>query len=196
MLLILVPGCVTTEQVGSNSSFYVDKDSISNNIAQTALVELVNETKYPGISPKITRQLYKELQKQQLFSITVIDKENPEWRRLQLEDKPSYTIRELSRIYKSLNYDALIFGKITEYKPYPHLMLGIKLKMVDLKNAKLLWGFEQIWDSEDKSTEYRIREYLKDRIAGQSRGLQDELVTVSSQKFLKFTAYETANTFK
>jgi len=195
LLVFAISGCHTPYQPElSEDSYYTDKEKIKNDIARVAIVELANETEYPEISSQVTRQIYRELQKQQIFSIRVVNKDDPRWERLQLKDKPSYTIEELSRIYESLNQDALLFGKVTEYKPYPHLTVGLRLKLVSLRDARLVWGFEQIWDSENSTTERRIKKYLEKCMSSEGKTLQSELMSVSTKQFIKFAAYETAST--
>jgi hypothetical protein len=99
-------------------------------------------------------------------------------------------------IYENLNQDALLFGKVTEYSPYPHLVIGFRLKLISLKDARLLWGFEQIWDSSDNTTGDRIKKYIQTRMSSDEEALKSELMTVSTRQFLKFAAYEAASTLR
>lgn len=195
--VLLISGCYSTYQPGQDQNhYYVDRETIKNDISRVAFVELDNETMYPEIGSQVTSQLYNELQKQQTFSVNVISKDDPRWVKMQLEDKPSYNIDEISRIYENLNQDALLFGKITEYSPYPHLTVGFRLKLISLKDARLLWGFEQIWDSSDNTTGEKIKKYIHTRMSREGETLKSELMTVSTKQFLKFAAFEAACTLK
>jgi hypothetical protein len=197
LLVLLVSGCYTSYKPEKLSNhYYVDKEAIKRDISRVAFLEMDNETGYPEISSQVTDQLYSELQKQQAFSVNVISKEDPRWVKMQLEDKRSYNIDEISMIYENLNQDALLFGKVTEYSPYPHLVIGFRLKLISLKDARLLWGFEQIWDSSDNTTGDRIKKYIQTRMSSDEEALKSELMTVSTRQFLKFAAYEAASTLR
>ena len=93
-----------------------------------------------------------------------------------------------------LNCNALLAGTVTSYQPYPHLSIGLRLKLIDLADGQLLWAFEQIWDTTDKTTEKRIKEYFQTQIISGITPLHEQLVVVSSLKFVKFVAYEVAKT--
>jgi hypothetical protein len=76
------------------------------------------------------------------------------------------------------------------------MVVGLRLKLLDLTDGQLLWGLEQVWDSADKSIQKRIKEYLKEqRKTGESE-LREELVVVSPMSFCKFVAYEVAGTLQ
>jgi hypothetical protein len=93
-----------------------------------------------------------------------------------------------------LNCNAILTGTVTSYQPYPHLSIGLRLKLIDLADGQLLWAFEQIWDTTDKTTEKKIKEYFQTQIISGITPLHEQLVVVSSLKFVKFVAYEVAKT--
>ncbi|MHC4424094.1 MAG: hypothetical protein ACYSWR_05435 [Planctomycetota bacterium] len=93
-----------------------------------------------------------------------------------------------------MNSEAVLTGTITEYQPYPHMTIGLRLKLVDLTDGQLVWALEQIWDSTDKATEYRIRDYFHSQMRSGFAPLHEELIAVSSLKFISFATYEVAET--
>jgi TolB-like protein len=174
--------------------YYLNPHKKLSAIGRTALVDLDNDSSYPEISADITEALYQALQKRQLFGLTVVHASNPMWRSLQLPPNSTYNLEQLSSIRRALKCDAVLTGTITEYRPYPHMVVGLRLRLVDLKDGQLIWAIEQIWDSSDKTTENRIKKYLKSQTHSSSSHLGKKLVTVSSLKFIKFVAYEVAQT--
>jgi len=94
----------------------------------------------------------------------------------------------------TLNCNAILTGTITVYKPYPHMIIGLRLKIVDLADGDLLWALEQIWDTADKTTENRIKKYCRRGSLLNASGLREKLGTVSSIMFLNFVADEIAET--
>ena len=106
----------------------------------------------------------------------------------------AYTLDQLMITRNILRCDAVLVGKITEYTPYPHMVIGLRLKMISLDDGRHIWAFEQVWDTADKKTEHRIKKFLANQTQLVSANMNERLVTISSIKFLKFVAYEVALT--
>jgi len=198
-LLLLLPallsGCqVYTVTTPKPDYYYINPDKDLSNIGRVAIVEMNNDSGYPAISGSVTETLFQALQKKQLFGLTIVRQNDPAWCGLQLGLNSTYTLDQLDKIRKALKCDALLTGTITEYHPFPHMEVGLRLKLVDLRDGQLLWAIEQIWDSTDKTTEYRIKDYFQSQMNSSSVPLHEELMTVSPIKFIKFAAYEVAET--
>jgi hypothetical protein len=177
-----------------NNYSYINPNLEIANIGRVAVVELKNDSKYPEASTDITEALFQALQKKQLFGLTIVRQDDPTWRSLQLEADATYTLDQTSTIQESLKCDGILIGTITEYRPYPHTAVGLRLKIVDLRDGQLLWALEQIWDITDSQTEYSIRRYYKSE-KSQDYSLQKEhLVSVSPIEFIRFVSSEVADT--
>ena len=74
------------------------------------------------------------------------------------------------------------------------MLIGLRLRMLDLRDGQLLWALEQVWDSADKTTEYRIKDYFRSQKSSGYAPLQERLASVSSLEFIKFISYEVAET--
>ena len=105
-------------------------------------------------------------------------------------------MRQLVALRETLRSNGLLLGTITQYQPYPHMVIGLRLKLLDLTDGQLIWGMEQVWDSTDKSIQKRIKRYFKEQLRSGHAPLNEELVVVSSLNFCKFVAYEVATTFR
>ncbi len=183
--------------------YYLNPDKDLSSVGRTALVELDNNSGYPQISEDVTEALFQSLQKRQHFSLTVVHRNDPAWRSLQMESSsrtqsikvpPTYSLDQLIAMRKTLKCDAVLIGTITQFKPYPHMAVGLRLKLVDLRDGRLLWALEQVWDSSDKATEYRIKSYFQYQMRSGYAPLREQLVAVSPLEFIKFVAYEVAAT--
>ena len=194
-LAVLLSGCqlYTTAKLVPNY-FYLNPDKDLSAIGRVAIVEMDNDSSYPAISADVTQALFQALQKKQVFGLTLLHQSDPAWRSLQLDLNSTYTLDQLVVARKTLNSEAVLTGTITEYQPYPHMTIGLRLKLVDLTDGQLVWALEQIWDSTDKTTEYRIRDYFHSQMRSGFAPLHEELITVSSLKFISFAAYEVAET--
>lgn len=197
LLSVLLSGCGLHEADGPVMNYcYLNPDKNLNDIGRTVLVELANDSAFPQISANVTEALYPALQKKQIFGLTVIRQSDPAWRKLQYDVNTAYTLEQLSMMRKTLNCDAALIGTVTGFTPFPHMAIGLRLKLIDLADGQLLWALEQIWDTTDKITEDRIKKYYCRPLFSDSTTLQEKLVTVSSLKFVKFVAYETSETLQ
>jgi len=187
--------------------YYLNPDKDLSTVGRTALVELDNKSSYTQISTDVTEVLFQALQKKQPFGLAIVRRDDPAWRSLQLDLNsgypaqsstlgvpPTYNLEQLSAIRKTLKCDAVLIGTISQFKPYPHMAIGLRLKLVDLRDGHLLWALEQIWDGSDKITEYRIKSYFQYQMRSGYAPLREQLVAISPLEFIKFVAYEVAET--
>ncbi len=174
--------------------YYLNPNKDLSCIGRVALVELNNDSSYPQVSVDMTESLFKELQKKQLFGITTFGQSNPAWRNLQLNLNDTYTLDQLLAVRKASKCNAVLTGTITEFKPYPHMVVGLRLKLVDLRDGELIWALEQIWDTADKTTEKRIKKYFQSQLRAGYAPLHEQLAIISSLNFIKFVTYEVAAT--
>lgn len=199
MLAVLLSGCsIYKAAVPAADYYYLNPYKDLSAVGRAAIVELDNNSSYPLISADVTKSLFQALQKKQIFGLTVVRQDALAWRSLQLDlySYSTYSLEQLSAIRKTLKCDAILVGTITEYQPYPHMAISLRLKLVDLRDGQLLWGIEQIWDSSDKTTEYRIKKYFQSQMRSGFAPLQEQLVAVSPLEFIKFVAYEVAETLQ
>lgn len=197
LLASLLPGCRTQQNAPSAPAanyYYRNPDKQFATFGRAAIVELHNDSSYPQISTDITESLYQALQKRQVFGLTLIRQSDPSWRSLQLEQDSAYTFEQLLAMRDVLKCDGILVGTVTEYRPYPHMAVGLRLKLLDLRDGQLVWALEQVWDSSDKATEKRIKNYYKTQKREEYAPLNDKLAAVSPLEFIKFVSYEVAGT--
>lgn len=171
---------------------FLDTSRPLNELGRVALVELENESSYPEISTDVSKSLYVAVQRKQHFGITRINQGDPQWRGLLLEPDGSYAMEELARMRRSLRCDGVLSGTVTEYRPYPHLTLGLRLNLVDLRDGTLIWGIEHVWHAADLDSAVRLSGYLK-KTPGK-KTLQSEVLRMSPAEFIDFVSYEVAET--
>jgi len=142
---------------GMANSFFLDPNKDLRTLGRVALIELENASGYPQISMEMTQSLYLETQKKQLFGLLVVHQDNPAWQSLQENLDDLQAMRQLATLKETLQSNGLLLGTITQYQPYPHMVIGLRLKLIDLTDGQLVWGLEQVWDSGDKSIQKRIK---------------------------------------
>ena len=193
---VLLSGCITYYSGSAPAAdyYYINPNKSLSTVGRVAIVELNNNSSYPEISSNVTEKMYQALQKKQIFGLTVVRQDDSLWRSLQLDLESKYTLDQIITIRETLKCDAVLLGTITEFRPYPHMIIGLRLKLLDLRDGQLLWALEQVWDSADKTTEYRIKDYFRSHKRSGYAPLQEQLVSVSSLEFIKFVSYEVAET--
>lgn len=195
LLVVLLSGCRTHSASSKAANhYYLNPNGKLATIGRVAIIELDNDSSYPEISNDVTGSLFQALQKKQVFGLTLVRQNDPSWRNLQLPRNSTYTLEQLLAIRETLKCDGVLLGTVTEYRPYPHMTVGLRLKLLDLRDGQLLWALEQIWDSADKTTEKRIKSYFKSEKRSGFAPLHEELVAVSPLEFIKFVSYEVAGT--
>ncbi len=193
---VLLYGCSRTHQASSPSApyYYLNPTRTLTAIGRVAIVELENNSSYPHVSADITTALFQALQKKQVFGLTVVQRADPSWRSLQFEGDSKYSLEQMLSIRETLKCDGLLLGTITEFRPYPHMAVGLRMRLLDLRDGQLLWALEQVWDSADKTTEKRIKDYFKSEKRAGFAPLHEQLAAVSPLEFIRFVSFEVAET--
>jgi len=207
---IFLAGCVISDLGNSaDDYYYLNPQKNLAYVGRVAVVELENKSSYPQVRLDVTEGLFRALQKKQLFSLSIVHRTDPAWKSLQKNWFPgaaretgafgeplAKSPQELSELRKKLKCNAVLVGTVTQYRPHPHLVLGLRLKLIDLRDGRLLWALEQVWDADDKTTERRIKQYHAGTMRSGISSLNGQLITVSSLRFIKFVAYEVARTLQ
>jgi hypothetical protein len=176
------------------SASYTNPDKSPASIGSVSLIELHNRSTYPEISAEMTDALYQALQKKHVFGLAVVNANDPTWKNLPLNPDSAYTLEQLLATRKIVASDAILVGAITGYQPYPHMSIGLRLKLIDLNDGQLLWALEHVWDTADKDTEKRIKDFYDREIRAGFAPLRQDLAVLSSIDFVKFVAFEVAET--
>jgi hypothetical protein len=187
-------GCtIVNPVVPETGHYYINPDADFSRISRVVVFEFENQTEYPSGSADLTQAITDGLQRKNLFSLRIIPRDSDIWQDMQL-DKPSFTNQELLDIRKRLSADAILMGHLKEYRPYPHLMASLNLKLIDLNNGGVIWGLEQIWDSTDQSVQKRMKMYYRDKMGDIYAPLNWQVLITSPREFHKFIADEVAQT--
>jgi hypothetical protein len=196
LLLLAVNGCTvvrraTAPEVGH---FYLNPYVDFNSVGKVVVLELRNKTAYPDVSEAITVGLTESLKKKHIFTLNTLRHNDPVWRDMDLQDSSSYSLEELAMIRQNVKADAVMFGSITNYEPFPHMSMSMQLKLVDLRSGKLLWAMEQVWDSSDRRLEERMKYYYNKVLRSGYEPIDWQLLTTSPRNFNKFVVYEVSRT--
>jgi hypothetical protein len=175
--------------------YYIDGQGNFGSVDRVVLLELENQTPPLELAEQLTQVMADGLGKKHLFSIRTIGRADPLWSRLNLDIISTCSDEDLEQIGQELDADAVIYGTIKRYQSYPHLLMSLHLKMVDVRyQGRLLWAMEQIWDSTDRQVELRMMEYYTKETRRGYQPLDWKIMVTSPRAFHKFIVYEIGQT--
>jgi hypothetical protein len=194
--MVVLGGCALSKPVPQRPvQCYIDKSTDFASIGKVAVLELANESgSSPDLGKTMTQVLADTLGKKQLFSIRMVNHADPEWNSCNLDQANTLTSQDMEHVGKQLKVDAILIGTITHYRSYPQLSVAMRFKMLDLRNGRLLWAMENVWDSTDKMTEERIKSFFETQMRTGYQPMDWQFVTNSPAAFHKFVMYEVVNT--
>ena len=163
-------------------------------IKRVVFVELACDGYYPQIAEGMTEALFRAIQGKKIFHVDVVRMSDPVCRDLPLRKREPHTIKELRQMREGLKCDAVLFGSISAFRPYPRMQIALYLRLLDLNRGKFVWGVDHVWDTTDKDTEGRISTFLADRMRSGYTPMRERMVLISPRVFQKFVAHEVVGT--
>lgn len=193
VILLVAVGCA--EKPVHRISHYLRSDRDMLQLHRVVFVELNDCTGHPEISRTMTEAMFRSIQDKRVFHTDLVGKLDLQCQELPLAGREALTIAQLAEIRQKLKCDAIMFGKVSHFRPYPRMQVGLYLKLLDLKDGKLVWAIDHIWDTTDKSTAGRIREFFDTEIREGYEPAHWQMGLMSPGMFQKFVAHEVTNTF-
>ena len=161
---------------------------------RVVLVELAPDKGPSEVADGLTESLYKALQSKMLFHVDVVARTSPVCRDLPLSKRGNFSLTELENMREELQCDAVVFGSVTLSTPYPRQQVGVYLLMLDLRGGRLLWGIDHTWDTTDKLTEERLKDYFSENMRDGYGPADWRLARMSPRMFHEFVAREVSAT--
>ena len=104
---------------------------------------------------------------------------------------PVSTIIELGRRY---GVDAVLFGEISQFRPYTPPSLGIGASLIDVHTGKVLWSVTDFVDASDAQTSVSMRLWFEEKAATDDTVYDERLVSTSPRWFARFATDRLAST--
>jgi hypothetical protein len=174
--------------------YYINPRANFPTVGRVVLLELDNLSARQEISEILTQVLADELGKRHLFSIQKVMRSDHVWQSLNLDNMKAHTLDDLAAARQTLGTDAVIFGSIQRYMPFPNLQMSLNLKLIDTRSGQLLWAFEDVWDSSDKAVEQRMQVYFSEQMRTGYEPMDWKILITSPRAFERFVAFEVAQT--
>ncbi len=65
----------------------------------------------------------------------------------------------LKHLHEQLACDAVLFSRLTQYRPYPPLAVGYSFKLAEVAKAEMIWAVDEIFDASEPSVVNSARRY-------------------------------------
>ncbi len=197
VLAAVTGGCGTHEKrpiVPAVNSYLSSQEDLGA-IRTVAMLELAEEPAEAGVAGDLTQNLADAIRQKRLFHLDVVGRDEDVYRLMPIGKVAGpLTLRELSDIRNTLGCDAVLLGVVTNFKPYPHMQLGLRLRLIDLRKGQLVWAVDNVWQAGQRSMEERMADYYRDSLAREYQPLDWRLALLSPKAFEGFVSYETAQT--
>lgn len=194
-LLVTFSGCRIIETAEPpQGHFYLNPYGDIAAVSRVVLLELENQSTQPELADQLTLALADGMGKRHLFAVRTITRNDELWTALNLDNITAYSYEDLDSIRQSVKADAIVFGTIKRYNSYPHMLMALHLKMVNVHNGELIWAIEEVWDSTDKNVELRMKRFFSDEMRTGYQPMNWEVLITSPRAFNKFVIYEVIST--
>jgi hypothetical protein len=84
--------------------------------------------------------------------------------------------------------DAVLFATLSEYKPYPPIMIGWRMKLVAM-DADTLWAVEEMFDASELAVSNAARRYDRDHVRSNPVLEDSRSVLLSPARFGQYTLH-------
>lgn len=190
--ILSIEGCISLlfKKEFKSISFYKSEEYNDANVQRVLLVPFTFETRRDKIVKEVTDAFFIELQKSTKFD-TIVPQESLDlflqqgdiWNRGVVRAE---IIIEARKRYK---VDAIIFGTITQYKPYEPPILGVKVGMFSTVSGNVMWSSDAIFDSSESSVIQLVKTYYKNKFQKKQTLYDWRIILLSTKRYAQFVAH-------
>lgn len=192
---VSITGCALFSKESTSQftsmSYYKSDEYGDANVRRVLLLPFTVESERDKVINEITNAFFIELQKVSKFDIVVaqefqdiLSQQRDVWYRGLIKAE---IIVEAKKRYK---VDAIIFGTITQYRPYEPPVLGIKIGMFSAKSGNIIWSADAIFDSSKAEVIQLIKAYHKEHYQKKQSLYEWSIILLSMKRYAQFVAYQ------
>jgi hypothetical protein len=193
-LSALLGGCQQERMTPVKVNYYLHDYRDLHQLKRVCFVEISEDMRYPSLARSMTMNLHKAFQGVGLFHMFLMPRDNPVCQDLGLGNPGRYSMDDMSRIRRTLNCDAVLFGRIVDAGFYPHTRVSLHLVLLDLKKGRVAWAVDDTWDIRDEPMKARMAQWLCRSEAGHNAPDAMEVARMSPKTFQRFVSWEVAKT--
>lgn len=191
ILGVMSLGCASRPGDGRDN-VYAPKTVLPGSVVRVAVLPLAIKSNTESLvagRDAMAGLLSQELQRVERFEFTLVTPEQlVQWTGKEVWASDEPLPRDfLKRISEELDCEAVLFGRLTQYRPYPPLAVGWEFKLIRASSAGVLWAADELVDAGEKSEADRALQYERQRtkrLFGVDKG---DLILVSPARFGQYS---------
>lgn len=195
LMFICFSGCTITHNIKSmvgmiepNVNQFITEELFRGEINKVLIVPFVYDDGPEKIKNDVTNAFATELGNSGLFNVIspsvgpkeIIDAGKTLW------EHGTIDVDTLIEARKSYGVDGFVFGKVTQYKAYVPLTLGLKVMMISGLSGGIIWSSEGVFDSDHKDVVQAGKSYYKKNYRKDQSLYGWELMFISMERYTKF----------
>ena len=94
----------------------------------------------------------------------------------------------LSQVRQATGAEAVLFARLTQYRPYRPVAVGWSLKLVDLASGKILWAADEVFDAGDPKVVRATRRYAASKNRLSPSVSEEDGILLSPSRFGQYAA--------
>lgn len=187
-------GCGRPEAIEPDIGHYLSSPRDVDTISRVVFIELACDPASRSIAPHLTQAIFEAVQSRRRFRLDVLSRDDPRCRDLPLATDRSPTLREMRTIRNALDCDAVLFGSARSMQPFPRMQVELYLRLLDLREGRVIWAIDHTWDTTRRTTEARVRRYAEMQLRSGYGPADWRVVLMSPRHFSEFVAHEAGGT--
>ncbi|MBI2470985.1 MAG: hypothetical protein HYV59_07035 [Planctomycetes bacterium] len=194
---LTITGCFSTPPHRSSTLSYNKSDEFKKiQIRRVLLLPFEYNIDREAVIDEVTEAFSVELRKIGSFEVvvptgnkTTLLSEHEIW------IKGSVNINTLVTLKKKYDADAIIFGNITNYRPYEPMLLGVKVGMISTDTGSVVWSADGVFDSNENEVAELVKQYFES--THQKSALYGwKLILLSMRRYSQFVANQITETLQ
>lgn len=93
----------------------------------------------------------------------------------------------IQNLKHELGCDAVMFPELTQYRPYPPLVIGWNIKLVSVDSQEILWSVDEVFDASEQPVANAARRFEQQRERPNPVLADSRQVLISPRRFGQFT---------
>jgi len=165
---------------------------LPNDVRRVAVLPIAAENTNPDMDfgqESLLPVLVGELNKRGLFELVVVTPEQlTQW-----TGKSHWSAAEklpaqlLERLREDLGCDAVLFARLSQYKPYPPLAVGWNLQLVLVDHSRIYWAADEVFDMTERAVAASAQQYGCRQFEGQDFHANPSSISLSPRQFGQFS---------
>ena len=133
-------------------------------VKRVVLMPMANQTAFAQVSVEMQQNLAAELQRAGRFDVVLETQEDSVVRSREVFARGSFDELELLRVARDHDAQAILFGLVTQYHPYPPPRVGLSLIMISPAEGVAIASADGLWDAREVETAHQAKTYLQQQL--------------------------------